>query len=152
MSSLVALALPLAFARVVRRAAPRPRLERFLSAPLGGKRLPFAEAVRVGGLLFVSGTIGNKPGTLELVPGGIAAETRQMMENVGRVLTKQGATFSDLVKCTVFLADIGEWPAMNEVYVTFFPPDAFPARTAIGAELVLGARVEIECLAVLPEK
>jgi reactive intermediate/imine deaminase len=120
---------------------------------LEGRRLPFSEAVRVGDLLLLSGQLGNLPGTLELAPGGIGPETRQALENVAAVLARRGATLADVVKCTVMLADMAEWPAMNEVYSTFFPADALPARSALGANgLALGARVEIECIAVLPRR
>ncbi len=110
--------------------------------------LPFSEAVRVGDTLYLSALLGNKPGTLELVPGGIEAESRQTMENIRTVLQAHGYSTNDLVRCTVMLADIKDWAASNEVYRTFFE-DRFPARSAMGvAGLALGARVEIECLAV----
>ena len=109
--------------------------------------LPFSEAVRVGGLLFLAGQLGNIPGTLQLAPGGIAGETRQTMDNIKAALARHGATMDDVVKCTVFLADIDEWGAMNEVYVTYFPGHK-PARSAVGVNgLALGARTEIECIA-----
>lgn len=111
--------------------------------------LPFSEAVRVGGMLYLSGQVGNVPGSKDLVPGGIEAETKQALENVKAVVERHGSSMDRVVKCTVFLADIGEWPAMNEVYRTYFPGSP-PARSAMGASgLALGARVEIECLAVL---
>jgi 2-iminobutanoate/2-iminopropanoate deaminase len=128
-----------------------PQVERYPQPPLGGRNLPFSEAVRVGDLLLLSGQIGNRPGTLELVPGGIGPETRQTMENLAAVLARRGARLADVVKCTVMLADMAEWPAMNEVYAGFFAADALPARSALGASgLALGARVEIEAIAVLP--
>ena len=108
-----------------------------------GQRLPFSESVRVGDLLFLAGQVGNVPGTLRLADGGLAGETRQAMENIAAALARHGAGMDDVVKCTVFLADIGEWAAMNEVYVTFFPRHR-PARSAVGVDgLALGARVEI---------
>ncbi len=110
--------------------------------------LPFSAAVRVGDMLHLSGAIGNRPGTLTLVEGGIAAETRQAMDNVGRVLATCGLGFADIVKCTIMLADMTEWRAFNEVYVSYFAPGRLPARSAFGASgLALGARVEIEALA-----
>jgi 2-iminobutanoate/2-iminopropanoate deaminase len=129
---------------------PEPPTVEFLSAPgtedLG---LPFSEAVRVGDMLYLSGQVGNLPGTRELVPGGIAEETRQTLDNIGAVLDRYGSSYDRVVKCTVFLADIGEWPAMNEVYRTYFP-DSPPARSAMAASgLALDARVEIECIAVV---
>ncbi|HXV73094.1 MAG TPA: Rid family detoxifying hydrolase [Sphingomonadales bacterium] len=112
--------------------------------------LPFAAAVRVGNLLYLSGEIGVKPGTKELVPGGIGPETRQTMENIKMTVEKYGGSMDKIVKCTVFLADMAEWATMNEVYVTFFKPDKFPARSAFGTSgLALGARAEIECIAAL---
>ncbi len=113
--------------------------------------LPFSDAVRVGDMLFLSGQIGNRPGEMELVPGGIQAETRQTMENIKAVLEANGSSMERVVKCLVMMADIEEWSAMNEVYVTYFQ-DHFPARSALaGTGLALGARVEIECLATVGE-
>lgn len=107
---------------------------------------PFSEAVRVDGLIFLSGMIGTDS-TGQLVKGGIAAETRQTLENIRDALARNGVGMDRVVKCTAFLADIGEWPAMNEVYRTFFPQYK-PARSALGgASLVRNARVEIECIA-----
>lgn len=112
--------------------------------------LPFAAAVKVGNLLYLSGEIGVKPGTNELVPGGIGPETRQTLDNIKMTVEKCGGSMDRIVKCTVFLADIAEWAAMNEVYVTYFKPDKLPARSAFGASgLALGARTEIECIAAL---
>lgn len=109
--------------------------------------LPFSEAVRVGNTLFLSGQIGVKPGTMELVEGGMAAEARQTLENIRITLEAHGYTISDVVKCTVMLADIGEWGEFNEVYKVFFEAP-YPARSAFGANgLALGARVEVECIA-----
>ena len=111
--------------------------------------LPFSDAVRVGELLFLSGNIGVLPGTMKLVHGGIAGETRQTMENIKATLEKYGSSLGEVVKCTVFLADISDWSAMNEVYMEFFPARP-PARSALGANgLALGARTEIECIAVV---
>ena len=110
--------------------------------------LPFSAAVRVDNMLYVSGNVGNIPGTLDLAPGGIAGETEQTLENIRSVLEQFGSSMDRVFKCTVFLADIDEWGAMNEVYRTFFSNP--PARSALGANgLALGARVEIECLAVV---
>lgn len=113
--------------------------------------LPFSDAVRVGDVLYLSGVIGVVPGEMEPVPGGIAAETRQAMENIRRVLERHGSSLDRVVRCTVMMADMDEWPAMNEVYVTFFDEN-LPARSALGAAgLALDARVEIECTAVVAE-
>ena len=113
--------------------------------------LPFSEAVRVGHTLYLSGQIGVVPGTLELVPGVLAAEARQTMENIRATLEVHGASMDELVKCTVMLGDISEWAAFNEIYKTFFNK-RFPARSAFGANgLALGARVEVECIAILDD-
>ena len=109
---------------------------------------PFSEAVRVGHMLYLSGQVGTDSSGA-LVSGGIAAETKQTLENIRRVLERHGSSLDQVVKCTVMLADIGEWEAMNEVYRTFFT-NHLPARSALGTSgLALGARVEIECLAVV---
>jgi 2-iminobutanoate/2-iminopropanoate deaminase len=109
--------------------------------------LPFSEAVRVGDTLYLSGQVGIKPGTLTLVPGGLPAEARQALENIKTSLEASGYSLRDVVKCTVMLADIGEWAAFNEVYKTFFSAP-YPARSAFGASgLAIGARVELECIA-----
>lgn len=111
--------------------------------------MPFSEAVRAGDVLYLSGQIGNRPGTLELVSGGIAAEAKQTLENIGAILERHGSSLQHVVRCTVFLADMKEWPAFNEVYRRSFAR-RLPARSAFGANgLALGARVEIECTAVL---
>lgn len=129
---------------------PSPLEVAFLtSEAMEGLDLPFSEAVQVGHLLFLSGMVGTMPGTTELVEGGIQAETRQTMENIRAALERHGSSMDRVVKCTVMLADIAEWPAMNEVYATFFPGNR-PARSAFGASgLALNARVEIECIAVV---
>lgn len=114
--------------------------------------LPFSEAVRVGDLLFLSGQIGSKPGTLGLVPGGFAPEAKQALENIRLILQRHGSSPVHVVKCTVFLADLHDWPAFNEIYRQVFK-GPFPARSALGAKgLALGSRVEIECVAVVPSK
>ena len=110
--------------------------------------LPFSSAVRVDKLLFLSGNLGNIPGTMNLAEGGIQGETRQTLENIKANLELFGSSMDKVVKCTVFLADMSEWGAMNEVYKTYFVNP--PARSALGANgLALGARTEIECIAVI---
>ena len=111
-------------------------------------KLPFSQAVRLGGVLYLSGAIGNEAGKMALVPGGIEAESRQMMENIAGVLREAGLGFEHVVKAVVYLADMAEWGAFNKVYVPYFKDGRYPARTAIGAhQLILGARVEMECVA-----
>ncbi len=110
--------------------------------------LPFSEAVLVGDLLLLSGQIGNLPGTLELAGGGIGGETRQVMANIATSLSAHGYVLADLVKCTVFLADMAEWDAFNAIYATYFEPGRYPARSALGSSgLAFDARVEVECIA-----
>jgi len=111
--------------------------------------LPFSEAVRAGTTLYLSGQIGIAPGKLKLVPGGVEEEIRQTMENIKTSLEAHGYSMNDIVKCTVMLTDMSDWPAFNEIYKSYFP-DHYPARSALGTTgLALGARVEIECIAVL---
>jgi len=121
--------------------------------PEGVARLPvFSSAIRSGDLIFLSGQLGALPGVTppRLVEGGVEAETRQTMENITAVLDAAGATLTDIVKCTVFLADIDDYAAMNEVYQEYFP-ESPPARSAVaGSGLALGALVEIECIAAAP--
>ncbi len=117
------------------------------------KYAAFSSAVRSGDFIFLSGALGALPGVSppRLVEGGIGAETRQTMDNIITVLDAAGATLEDIVKCTVFLADIDDYAAMNAVYVEYFPSDP-PARSAVaGSGLALGALVEIECIAAVPE-
>lgn len=111
---------------------------------------PFSEAVRVGNVLYLSGFTGRIPGTNTVVPGGIQAETKQVMANIKGALDRYGSDFDHVVKCTVMLLDINEWAAMNEVYRNYFPPERMPARSAFATNgLAFGARVEIECLATM---
>jgi len=116
--------------------------------PYGRPTRPFTPAVQVGDLIFLSGQIGTAPDARgALVPGGIEAETRQTLMNIKDVLERSGSSLDRVVKCTVFMADMREWDAMNAVYTTFFPNHK-PARSALGANgLALNARVEIECIA-----
>jgi 2-iminobutanoate/2-iminopropanoate deaminase len=124
------------------------RIERLGGSGVLPATLPFPEGTAVGPLVFLSGQLGNVPGTLALVPGGIRAEARQALDNIVAVLGAQGLGLANLVRCTVMLADMAEWPAFNEVYAEFFSGHPLPARSAFGCSgLALGARVEIECTA-----
>jgi 2-iminobutanoate/2-iminopropanoate deaminase len=116
--------------------------------PYGRPTRPFTPATQVGDVLYLAGQIGTSANAQGgVVPGGIQAETRQTMENIRDVLEKSGSSMDRVFKCTVMMADMREWDAMNEVYVTFFPGNK-PARSALGANgLALNAKVEIECLA-----
>ena len=103
--------------------------------------------MRAGNLLFLAGQIGTDS-TGTVVKGGVEAQTRQTMRNIAGVLAATGSSMDRVVKCTVFMADMQEWPAMNVVYATFFPAHK-PARSAMGASgLARDARVEIECIAM----
>ena len=116
--------------------------------PYGRPTRPFTPAVQVGDVLYLAGQIGTAASAQGgVVPGGIQPETRQTMLNIKDVLEKSGSSMDHVFKCTVMLADMKEWDAMNEVYTSFFPNHK-PARSALGANgLALNARVEIECLA-----
>jgi len=114
-------------------------------------KLPFSDAVHVGEILYLSGQMGIKPGTMTIVPGGIEPETRQMMENIARVLEHCERGFDDVFKCTVMLADMSQWAAFNKIYLTYFKPDRLPTRSAFGVSgLALGGAVEMECWAHAP--
>jgi len=142
----IAMAL-MGFAALAHADSP-PAIEFLNSGKIVPATLPFSEAVRVGDTLYLSGQVGIKPGTLELDPGGNQAEARQTLENIRTTLEAHGYSMRDVVKCTVMLADIAEWATFNEVYKTYFSPP-YPARSALGANgLAIGARVEVECLAV----
>lgn len=121
--------------------------------PEGVTRLPvFSSGVRTGDLVFLSGAIGALPGVYPpaLVEGGIVPEARMAMDNLGRVLEAAGAGWADVVKCTVFLADMADFGAFNEVYAGYFDSDP-PARSALAAAgLAFDARVEVECIAAAP--
>ena len=116
------------------------------AAARGG--LPFSPYVRVDNMLYLSGQLGTVPGG-GLAEGGVQAETRQTLENIRNVLERAGSSMNHVVKCSVFMEDMNQWPAMNEVYVTFFP-EHLPARSAFGSTgLALGAALEIECFATV---
>jgi 2-iminobutanoate/2-iminopropanoate deaminase len=115
-----------------------------------GSSLPFSEAVQLGNVLYLSGQVGNLPGTLTLAPGGIVPESRRALDNIRDVLERHGSSLGNVVKCTVFLADMADWQSFNEVYRAYFSA-TLPARSALAASgLALGARVELECIAYLP--
>ena len=114
--------------------------------PLKEMGLPFSESVRAGDLLFLSGQIGSGPDG-KLTPGGIEAETKQILLNIAATLERQGLGMKNVIKCTVFLADIADWPAFNVIYKQHFTAP-YPARSALGANgLALTARAEVECIA-----
>ena len=110
--------------------------------------LPFSEGMAVGNLVFLSGQLGTFPGKLELNNATREAEFRQIMDNIVVTLKANGLTTRNVVKCLVMLADMKDWPDFNKVYLTYFEPP-YPARSAFGTSgLALGARAEVECIAV----
>lgn len=125
-------------------AASAPEFFAFSARP----ELPFSEVVRAGSLLYVSGQVGTDSTAGKLVSGGIGPETARAIENLKQVLERHGSSLDRVVKCTALLADMQEWNAMNQVYATYFKGH-FPARTALGGvQLVFGARVELDCIAL----
>jgi len=108
---------------------------------------PFSQIVEANGFVFLAGQVGDAPGSHGAVPGGIEAETRAMLENVGRLLTAAGLTFADVVKSTVYLRDFDDFAAMNTVYREYFPTDP-PTRATVGVTaLAADYVVEIEVMA-----
>jgi 2-iminobutanoate/2-iminopropanoate deaminase len=121
-----------------------------VSAPNAAKPIgPYSPAIRAGNLLFISGQVGFDPATGALIEGGISAQTDQVMRNIGALLEAAGTDFAHVVRTTVFLADMGEFAAMNAVYARYVvdPP---PARSTVQvAALPRNARVEIDVIAVI---
>lgn len=131
--------------------AAAPAQSRAVNPPGIAPLVPvYSVAVRAGEQVFVSGMTGVKPGTQEIVAGGVDAQTRQALENIRTSLQSAGATMTDVVECTVFLMDMADYAAMNKVYVEFFPVDP-PARAAVAVAALPrpAARVEIKCSAVI---
>lgn len=110
-------------------------------------RYPFSQIVEANGFVFLAGQVGDVPGQHGAVPGGIEAETRQMLDNVGRLLRAAGLDYGDVVKATVYLRDFADFAAMNAVYREFFPVEP-PTRATVGVTaLAEDFRVEIEVMA-----
>ena len=110
---------------------------------------PYSQAVRTGTMVFTAGQIGLQPATGELVPGGIEAETRQVLTNLTHVLEASGSDFGLVLKTTVYLSDMNEFGKMNAVYAEFFPENPPARSTVAAAALPKSARVEIEAVALL---
>lgn len=109
---------------------------------------PYNQAIQVGNMLFASGQLGLVPETGEFAEGGIQAQTEQAFRNVKAILAEAGYTMADVVKTTVFMADMGDFAAMNEIYASHFEGD-FPARSAVAVKtLPKNALVEVEVVAV----
>jgi 2-iminobutanoate/2-iminopropanoate deaminase len=140
---LTASLLVLSFASFAEDAAAPKASKEFFDA--SGGRAPFSSAVRVGDTLYMSGALGTKD--RKLAEGGTGAETAQALENIKARLAEHGLAMSDVVKCTVFLADMADFGAMNEAYTAAFAPPR-PTRSALGVSgLAFNANVEIECIA-----
>lgn len=109
---------------------------------------PFSDATQVGNILYLSGQIGAVPGEDHVVAGGLEAETKQIMTNIGALLKRRGLGFDNLFKCTAMLGDMKQWDAFNRAYVPYFKLGHFPSRSAMGVNgLAKGASVELECWA-----
>lgn len=126
-----------------------------MRAPVSSKNAPtaigpYSQAIRAGNLLFCSGQIPLDPATGQMVVGDVRAQTRRVMDNLGAVLAAAGAGFGHVVRTTVFLADLGDFGAVNEEYGRYFEGFAPPARATVQvAALPRGAAVEIDCIAAL---
>jgi len=122
--------------------------KRVIPMPGSAAGLPLSSAVQVGNIIYLSGQIGVLPGTRQLVDTGVTKQTQQTLENIKAVLSTAGSSMERVFKCTVFLANIRDYDDMNRVYATFFPKDPPARSTVAGSGLALGAKVEIECLAL----
>lgn len=110
---------------------------------------PYSQAIRAGDLVFTAGQLGLDPATGELVGSDVGAQAHRALQNVAAILEAAGSGLDRLVKVTVFLADIGDWPAVNEVYARLLP-EPYPARSALAVkDLPMAALVEIEAVAVV---
>ena len=119
-----------------------------IAVSANAQSLPYSRIIEANGVLYIAGHLGTDPATRTLVEGGIEAETRQTLENIGATLATVDAGHADIVRCQVFLADIDDFDAMNGVYRTFFPTNP-PARTTVAVSgLARDAEIEIECTAV----
>ncbi len=133
--------------------APTPGERTVVSTPGIAPLVPaYSPAIRAGGQVFVSGMTGIKPGTQDIIEGGVAAQTRQTLENIGALLRAAGATMAQVTECTVFLVDMADYAAMNSAYMEFFR-SAPPARATLAVTALPrpAARVEIKCSAVVPD-
>ena len=123
--------------------------EYFVSEISKELNFPFSDAAIVGDIIYVSGQIGSKPGTREVVEGGISAETIQTLNNIKMILNDLGSSSDKIFKCLCMLEDINDYNEMNKAYTTFFNSrNSLPSRsTFAGSGLALGAKIEIECWA-----
>lgn len=117
--------------------------------PLPAK-LPFSPSIRVGDMLYMSGQIGQVPNGMDPHKEGFDAAVKNAMDSIGKILATNGLDFGHVVKCTVMLDDMADWPRFNSTYVSYFEGKRLPTRSAFGADgLALGAPLEVECLAAL---
>jgi len=143
------LGLPVALAaQDARIVTDTPVTKKVIQMPGSLPGLPFSSAVQIGKVIYLSGQIGVLPGTRQLVDTGVVKQTQQTLENIKAVLTYAGSSMDRVFKCTVFLTRIADFEQMNGVYATYFPKDPPARSTVAGSGLALGARVEIECLAL----
>lgn len=129
----------MATSREVVRVAPTLDLQRSFN-------LPTSTAIRAGGFIFCSGLLATDSETGKPARGTAASETRIVLENIKKVLETAGSSLDRIVKVTVFLSDLADFPSVTDVFREFFPKDP-PARTTVGAQVALGFKVEIECVA-----
>jgi 2-iminobutanoate/2-iminopropanoate deaminase len=124
--------------------------KRSIAPPTGAPPIgPYSPAIRVGQLLFLSGQIPLDPSTGQIVEGDIRAQAQRVLQNLGELLQAGGASFAHVVRTTIFLADIGDFAAVNEIYATYFTPP-YPARATVQvARLPRDVRVEIDAIAVI---
>ncbi|HUD93181.1 RidA family protein [Sphingobium sp.] len=142
MKRLLAAALMLATPPALAQPAAAPQ-------PLPAK-LPFSPAVRVGDILFLSGQIGQVPEGMDRHKEGFDAAVKGAMDSIGKILKENGLDYGHVVKCTVMLADMADWPRFNAAYLPYFEGKRLPARSAFGANgLALGAPLEVECIAAV---
>ena len=148
---IIAIASAIVMMTSAAEAASGPAVEHFGRPSVNGQPLPFSDAVRVGDTLYLSGQLGI--GADGKLPDGIEAQTKQALDNVGAILKRAGLGYGDVFHCTAMLSDMKNWPAMNKVYVTYFPEGKRPARSAFGASgLALGGLIELECQAYAGRK
>lgn len=145
---LLLLALVCAWSPASRAASGAEDGLRFYS---GSSEAPFSRAVRSGRMLYLSGEIGVRPDGM--LPPDFDEQSVQLMENIRATLADFGVGMERVVKCTVFIADMGQWSRFNAIYTRYFAPGRMPARSAVGANgLALGAALEMECIADMAER
>ncbi len=128
---------------------PKKIISSSAPVPIG----PYSQAVWAGDFLFVSGHVGNDPKSGKIVGGGVSAQTKRIMETLGSILREAGIDFENIVKCEIYLKDINDFKAVNEIYSSFFSGVHKPARQTMQvAALPMGALIEISCIAYAKSK